>query len=35
MDEYVCGSSGVCNIHSGISIDEMWLFHFITGLTFK
>ena len=25
MDEYGCGSSGVCNIHSDISLDDVVL----------
>ena len=34
MDEDGCGSSGVWNIHSDISL-TMWLFQFITGINFK
>ena len=38
MDEGGCGSSGVWNICSYIPLDEcgsLWLFQFITGVTFK
>ena len=34
MDEYGCGSSGVWNIQSDISLDDV-IFQFITVITFK
>ena len=34
MDEDGCGSSGVCNIRSEISLYDV-VFQFITGITFK